>query len=387
MKIVMLCEFYNETLAFQENILAKYYCKHGHDVVIITSTFESVFDYYTDKHDNSIPEKTYIHEGAKIYKLRFRFNFLNRLRAYTSIHEILQEEKPDLIFIHDIMLNIPECVEYVRANPHCRMIMDYHADYSNSGKNWLSINVLHGVLRKWYLDKARPYLSKIYPVVPDGALFLNKVYKVPYEEMEILPLGADVDLANENKQNNTRNRVRAQLGIRDSELLIFTGGKLEPKKKTEVLFDALRLLDDISIYVIVVGAARDIHKEYMNELRKRSENLNVYFLGWLSTEQIYSYLAASDLAVFPACQSVIWQQAIASGLPLIGGNKGHQDLSYLNLKNNIINPPLEDINPKVFAEAIRYIVKTPGKIKEMSDGANYVAENLLDWNKLIIKTL
>ena len=49
MKILMLCEFYNETLEYQENLLVKYYRKHGYEVTLITSTYESVFDYYNTK--------------------------------------------------------------------------------------------------------------------------------------------------------------------------------------------------------------------------------------------------------------------------------------------------------------------------------------------------
>ena len=48
MKIVMLCDFYFESLEYQENLLVRYYRKHGHEVVVIASTFDSVFDYYNE---------------------------------------------------------------------------------------------------------------------------------------------------------------------------------------------------------------------------------------------------------------------------------------------------------------------------------------------------
>src|SRR3954454_24470037 len=112
MKIVMLCEFYNEKLEYQENLLTKYYLKHGHDVTVITSTFESVFDYYNDRHDNSVPARTFDDRGAEIIKLRYRYNILTRLRAYTRIDGILEEEAPDLIYVHDIMPNLPEAIRY-----------------------------------------------------------------------------------------------------------------------------------------------------------------------------------------------------------------------------------------------------------------------------------
>ena len=112
----MLCDFYNQRLGYQENLLVKYYVKHRHEVTVITSTFESVFDYYADRHDDSVPPRTYHDGGAKIIKLRYRYNLLNRLRAFTKIDHILDEEAPDLIFAHDIMLNLPECVRYLRRH-------------------------------------------------------------------------------------------------------------------------------------------------------------------------------------------------------------------------------------------------------------------------------
>ncbi len=81
MKILMLCDFYDESLEYQENLLVKYYRKHGHQVTVVTSTFDSVFDYYQDRHDPGKPARTYFDHGAKIVKLRYRYNLLNRLRA------------------------------------------------------------------------------------------------------------------------------------------------------------------------------------------------------------------------------------------------------------------------------------------------------------------
>ena len=53
----------------QENLLVKYYRKHGHEVTVITSTFESIFDYYNDRYDKTRPGRTYLDHGATIVKL------------------------------------------------------------------------------------------------------------------------------------------------------------------------------------------------------------------------------------------------------------------------------------------------------------------------------
>jgi 1,2-diacylglycerol 3-alpha-glucosyltransferase len=388
MNIVMLCDFFNEALEYQENLLVKYYAKHGHRVSVIASTFDSVFDYYADRHDADAPARTYEAGGARIYKLRYRYNVLNRLRAYTDISGILQTERPDLIFVHDIMLNLPEAVRYARRNPNCRMILDYHADYSNSGKNWLSLKVLHGTIRKWFLDRARPHLSRIFPIVPAGAVFLHEIYGVPHDEMEVLPLGADTDLGTAVRSQRRGAGLRRSLGIPADDPVIFTGGKLAPAKKTELLIEAVQRLANPRLHLVVVGEAGADDAQYGQTLRERAARVpNVQMLGWLGREDIYACLDMSDLAVFPASQSILWQQAISMGLPLVAGDTGHQDISYLNRYDNIVVLRGQDISVEGLASAIGRIVGDTRVAETMRQGALRVSDECLNWNALIARTL
>lgn len=387
MKIVMICEFYNETLEYQENLLTKYYVKHGHQVTVITSTFESVFDYYSDKHDASAPTRSYLHQGAKIIKLPYRYNFLNRVRAYTRIDNLLEAEAPDLIYVHSVMPNFPEAIAYMKKHTDCRMIMDYHGDYSNSGKNWFSLRILHGLIRKRFLDQARPYLSKIFPIVPASAQFLHEIYAVPESEMEVLPLGADTDLIEEVRAEGDSG-LRQKLGINKQDFVIFSGGKLAPAKRTELLIDALELLPSLNVHLVIVGQAAEEDQRYYQMLIDKSKGKsNIHFVGWLNRLDIYRHLQIADLAVFPASQSILWQSAIAMGLPLIAGDVGHQDISYLNLQENIVVLQKADILAPVIAKNIQDIVTNPERLKRMHHGALKVADEHLNWNKLIYKTL
>ena len=95
----------------------------------------------------------------------------------------------------------------------------------------------------------------------------------------------------------------------------------------------------------------------------------------------------SDLAVFPACQSIIWQQAIAVGLPLIGGNKGHQNLDYLNISDCIINPELSDLTPERLMRMITSLFQDESKLSKMRNNTKIVTKELLDWNEQIKKTV
>ena len=388
----MLCNFYNESLEYQENFLAKYYVKHEHDVTIIASTYESVFDYYSDNYDNGAPAHTYFHGNAKIIKLRnrfkIRFGMMNRLRVYTSIYNILEQEQPDLIYIHDIMLNMLEAIRYKKRHPNCRMILDYHADYSNSGKNWLSLKILHGVIRKWFLDQARPHLSKIFPVVPASATFLKEIYGITESEMELLPLGADTDLANQTIESKDGRELRIRFNIPEEHIIIFTGGKLTSAKKTELLIEAFKTISEPNLHLFIIGDSSANDAEYKSLLMNLSAGIsNIYFTGWISSREIYPYLDMADLAVFPASQSILWQQAISMGLPLIVGDSGHQDISYLNVHSNIIILKEEEIQSKKIAEVIKRLINDPTCLRKMSIGARRVADEFLNWDKLILKTL
>jgi 1,2-diacylglycerol 3-alpha-glucosyltransferase len=393
MKIVMLCDFYNESLTYQENLLALYYVKHGHVVTVITSVFDSVFDYVNDQYDRKLPERTYYAGAIKIIKLPYRINFLNRVRFFRPLDSMLQEEAPDLILVHDIMFNLPDAVRYINCHPNARLIMDYHADYSNSGKNWLSLKILHGVIRKRVLDKARPYLQRIFPIVPASTKFLHEIYKVPHEEMELLPLGADLDMSHDVQASEIGISLRQQYGIPNDSFVVFTGGKLTPAKRTEMLIEAFLLLELVNVWLVVIGDSADVDASYIRRLREMANGCTrIVFTGWLNARQVLEYLDMADIAVFPASQSILWQQAIGMNKPLIIGEPmaqpgGDQDVSYLNLYENIILLEGPQSDAVKLADAMRKVISDPIKLVRMTDGARRVATEILDWNKAVANTL
>ena len=386
----MLCEFFNEKLEYQENLLAKYYVKHNHDVVVITSTVDSVFDYYNDKHDINAPSREYYFEGAKIIKIQYKWiRFKNRLRKYKDITPILEAEQPDLIYIHDIMLNILEAVEYKRKHNNCKMIMDYHADYSNSAKSWLSLNILHKLIRKkLYFDPAKKYISKIFPIVPASFIFLHEVYDVPNSDMELLPLGANTDLGNQILNKKTGSIIRQKLDIPQNDFVIFTGGKLSETKKTDLLIKAFLKLNISKLHLIIVGKASETDINFEKELYKLAKNnKNIHFTGWLNNIQVYEHLDASDIAIFPASQSILWQQAISMRLPLIVGDTGNQSIAYLNEFNNIIILDKDDITESVISDKILLVMNDINLYQDMKLGAEKITNKWLNWDNLILKTL
>lgn len=384
----MLCELYIENLEYQENLLVKYYRKHGHEVTVITSTYDNVFDYYNNKHDNSKPQKVYYDHGAKIIKLPFKFNFAGKIKKYLNITPIVEEFKPDLLYIHDIMPNMLEMLDYKKRNPHVKMIMDYHADYSNSGNNWLSVHVLHKIIRrKIYLDPVRKHISKFFPIIPGSATFLTDLYGVHKDEMEVLPLGADVDLVEEVKKSGKREEIRNRLGLGDNQKVIFSGGKFAPLKRIDLLLEVFNDINDPNLHLIVVGDSDTNNQQYKEKLLElAANNPNIHFTGWINNQEVYEYLSASDLAVFPASQSIVWLQAIASELPLIIGDFGGQSLDYINEFGAILEMKPDGINKENLKAYIQKITSDNDVYNKMKEATKKTRAKYLDWNYLINRT-
>jgi 1,2-diacylglycerol 3-alpha-glucosyltransferase len=386
MKILMICDFYEESFQYQENLLTKYYLKSGHEVVVVASTFNNIFDYLNDKYDSKIPESTILSGRLKIIRKKYSLNFLNKLRRFAGISDLLLEESPDLIFIHDIHLNLLEAAFYKKANPNCRFIMDYHADYSNSAKNIISLIILHKIIRKSIFFYSKTYLDQIYYVVPSSQIFLREVYGVKDKEMQLLPLGSDTDLIHEVLQSDSRTKIRESLNIKESDIVLFTGGKINSQKKTHLLIEAFQKINRTDVHLIVLGTSSQSDYSYFESIYNLKHE-RIHFTGWVDGNDVYKYMHASDLAVFPASQSVLWQQSISMNLPLIVGDIGDQSINYLNLYNNIIIIEKDKITSSTILEKITYVLSNKKVFLNMKIGAKKVSEQYLDYYKIVSKTI
>jgi 1,2-diacylglycerol 3-alpha-glucosyltransferase len=73
-------------------------------------------------------------------------------------------------------------------------------------------------------------------------------------------------------------------------------------------------------------------------------------------------------------------------LPLIVGDTGHQDISYLN-QGNIVILARDRIAPAPLAAAIAGVIEHPDRRREMAQAARRVADQHLNWDRLIERTL
>lgn len=139
--------------------------------------------------------------------------------------------------------------------------------------------------------------------------------------------------------------------------------------------------------MIVFGTADKNHEEYLKTMLQDAEGANIHFTGWADSKKIYELMAISDIALFPASQSVLWQQSIGMHLPLIAGDAGGQDMSYLNQNGNLIKIDASDINEDFIKEILLDLIQNPEKIESMKKGAEKTAKEYLDYSIIAKRTL
>lgn len=314
MKIIHCClaAFYIDSFGYQENILPKLHKFQGHDVEILAST-----ETYIKNKLSYIKPSYYLNEyGIPVTRIRY-VNYLphlvvKKLRIYNGIKKKLEDFKPDIIFLHDVQfLSIINVVEYVKMNPKVKIYIDGHTDYGNSAKNWVSKNILHKIVYKWCAKKIEPYTNKFWGVTPLRVDFFCKVYGIDERKVDLLVLGVDDTEIDLSKKNEIRDKIRKRFKL-ERKFIIITGGKIDARKKIEVLIKAVNQLEDDSVHLILFGSITEEMKIEINQLIRGPK---IEYIGWLSPKATSEFFLAADLAFFPGTHSVLWEQSIGCGLP------------------------------------------------------------------------
>jgi 1,2-diacylglycerol 3-alpha-glucosyltransferase len=132
--------------------------------------------------------------------------------------------------------------------------------------------------------------------------------------------GIDSDRFNMNVKGDS---VRAKYGLENNEVILHVG-RLSVEKNLELVLDGMRILKktrpSAKLLVVGDGPARDIYK---NQVREKNIEDSVIFTGFVPSEELPMYYAASDSFVLASkfeTLGIVMTEALASGKPVAGVN-------------------------------------------------------------------
>lgn len=334
MKILHVCLSveYSDNYSYQENLLPIYHKKQGYEVFILASLRrfnENGKMIFLDKES-----KYKTNEGIQVSRVKYRKPIkLNKIfRKYHDVNKILKEIHPDIVFIHGMQFaDIMKFIKYKIHNENVKLFVDGHTDFINSGTNWLSKNILHKIIWRYYAKKIEPYVERFWGVTPLRCDFFKQTYKIGAEKIDLLVMGADEDKIHFEEQDKIRAHIRAQLDISQNNFVLITGGKIDRRKNIHLLMKAFEEINRDNVVLLVFGTPSP---DMTREIEELSKYKNIRNIGWIDSTKAYDYYLASDLAVFPGTHSVLWEQAAGCGLPCI--LKYWKGMDHININNNCI---------------------------------------------------
>lgn len=321
MRIAHIClsAFYIDGYGYQENILPRVHKKMGHVVEIIASTET----YVSSLKLGYLKPSTYLNEDdIQVHRLAYTKwipKILRpKIRSYKGLRQKLEAFKPDLIFLHDIQFWDILVIREYALKYGIPVHADSHTDFINSARGFVSRYLLHGLFYRSLIRFADPTIRRYFPTLPARADFMHQVYGLSREKMELLPFGFDDTSVIGLDRDSIRQKVRDAQGVAESETVLITGGKLDLRKNIHLLiktFSELRQAGQLdNVHLFVFGKP---NPEVEVELSKLSIDKNVHLLGWFDAKELYKIFWASDAAIFPGTHSVVWEEAIAHGLPCV----------------------------------------------------------------------
>lgn len=322
---------FTDGMAYQENCLPYYQHKaFGGEMVIISGP------YCLEKGTNNsikLEPGTYMcSNGLRLVRISCLGGWIGKKLAYLpELYEVLEKEKPDIIFAHLIQsVSILSIVRYKKRHPNVFLFGDSHADYINSAHGWISKRILHGVVWKMILRNACKYFECIYGVLPSRVQFLKEMYHLPDEKVGLLLMGAEDEWLEYNHHEIINDNLRRKLKIHSDDFVVITGGKIDENKNIKLLVDALDAIDNGKIILVIFGNPIGKMEEYIKCIEGKN---NIRIIGWLAPKEIYYYFHIANICAFVGTHSVLWEQAVGFGLP--GIFRYWEGVDHINCGGNI----------------------------------------------------
>ena len=162
--------------------------------------------------------------------------------------------------------------------------------------------------------------------------YAEKYYDIAPKKIKLLPLGYDPYMIDYCHRKEIRSKVRLKYGINEKSILIVHGGKITKRRKTIELLRAFQKIGNINCKLLIFGEmSKECKKECETLIEENSQQ--IIYTNALSQKEYLNIFLSADLGVFPGGQSVLWQEAIGCGLPLIVGKA--DNISYLDRGGNI----------------------------------------------------
>jgi UDP-N-acetylglucosamine:LPS N-acetylglucosamine transferase len=309
-KIAYLLHDWDGRLGYFDNTMVKILSAAQCSVYVVTPNLKHVV--LTEK------SVTYV-------KTDYAIKATNNLYFSRNLNKTLEKIKPDIIFTLDGMLDALTVNRYVKKTK-AKWYVKCHCDSSNTAIGKWSY-IFHKTVMRAVYGVSDSGIHKYLYITPQTKKFMRTMYRVKSKKLRFFPIISSI-----NKNIRLCSNARVEADLPKKSLKVFTGGRIDALKKTELLVEAARCLVGV-VELIIVGKIDGSDKKFASNIKSlidRSDNIKFY--PWADQDALAKAISLCDVGVFPAGQSTLWQDCLALNVPIIvgsGTDVADQDPRYL----------------------------------------------------------
>ena len=309
MKIVHVTGYFADGYGYQENLLPLGQSELGHDVHVVTCKNEPDFGFNSHCREKLVG--TYDFKGVTVTRLDHYYEIVNRMPFLKGLLRKIFQEKPDILFIHDVGPSLLTGMFYKLINPAVSLHMDCHSTPDNA-RNSLIGPVYHFLFRIFFLLFSKK-IDRIFAIAPETIDFMTKYYGLKKENITLLPLPGDS--SGLLQKESIKKRVFDELDIPKETRIVLHSGKLPGDKETLCVLKSFSQIKNDNLRLVLAGSVDESFRSVLDQYI--SNDPRILELGWLSAAALRDIMLASDLLVQPGSLSNSFIDAICCGLPIV----------------------------------------------------------------------
>ncbi len=224
---------------------------------------------------------------------------------------------------------------------------------------------------------------------------LIELYHTDPDKITIIPCGVNLDLF----QPLSQEESKKEIAFSTDDFLITYVGRLEERKGIDTLLEAISLVDNPSIQVVIVGGpptdkpflswaelSEEPYQKYMAKIDEYGIEKQVTFTGGKNQDQLSKYYSAADVTIIPSYYEPFGMTAIeamACGSSVIASRVGGLKST---VKENKVGTLFEPRNATQLAEKIKIVFDQPLMNAEMKRNTRPYVEENFSW-KTVAKSI
>ena len=318
MRIAHVCNWYQPRLGYAETHLPRAQARLGHEVHLVTSDRYSPMLAHAARGPRFIGTGITTESGVTVHRLPVMLEAGHRLVALSGLADELRAIRPEVVQCCGIFtLNALRVAELKRELGYCYVLDDHSAHFNTDASSTWWRRAMHTAFRRLCMPRVKSRVDALAVVGEPEREFAAQVFGLPEAEVEIIRLGADVDLFHPDPEGAAS--ARAELEVSPTRPLLLYAGKFHAGKDIPVLLDAVaacqaRLPEPPLVLLIGAGTAGEAGAYAAHATRA---GVAVRLMGMQDHAALCRLFSAADLGVWPGDATVTWIEAMAAGLPVV----------------------------------------------------------------------